>query len=350
MGAVRVERAYYVCKHCHAGHCPRDAELGLTKGDLSRGATEAVALAGALGSFAEAATKILPKLSGLRVSESTVERTTERVGEDVGKRLREGHTFGPARDWDWSKDAQGRTVGYVSVDATGVGMQGENGARADGRMASVGMVWNAGKPGQVRYVCGLTGGLGVLGQPLRNQAAQVGLDRAQRWVAISDGGAGLEDFLRVQFPRVEAVILDFYHAAEYLSAWARALHPDEHEARDVAHAWCHRLKHEGGEAVLADLQGIDVSSRTPTVQEAHRVVLVYFGNQVHRMDYPGYRAKGWLIGSGPVEAACKQVVGQRLKGTGMRWGEAGADAVCHLRALFRSEETQWSDYWASLAV
>ena len=46
MGAVRVERAYYVCKHCHAGHCPRDAELGLTKGDLSRGATEAVALAG----------------------------------------------------------------------------------------------------------------------------------------------------------------------------------------------------------------------------------------------------------------------------------------------------------------
>ena len=84
--------------------------------------------------------------------------------------------------------------------------------------------------------------------------------------------------------------------------------------------------------MLADLKKIDVSSRTPTVQEAHRVVLVYFGNQVHRMDYPGYRAKGWLIGSGPVEAACKQVVGQRLKGTGMRWGEGGADAECPLRA------------------
>ncbi len=350
IGHVRVERAYYLCKHGHAGHCPRDAALGLTKVDLSRGATEAVALAGALGSFAEAATKILPKLSGLRVSESTVERATERVGEDVGKRLSVGQTFGKASRWKWSKDAEGKTVGYVSADATGVGMQGDNGGAAEGRMASVGMVWNAGKPGQVRYVCGLTGGLKVLGESLRNQAAQVGMDKAQRWVAISDGGAGIEAWLRENFPRVEAVILDFYHVAEYLSEWSKVLHPDEAEAKDVAKTWCHRLKHEGGDVVLADLKGIDVSVRSATVQEAHRVVLVYFGNQVHRMDDPSYRAKGWLIGSGPVEAACKQVVGQRMKGSGMRWGETGADAVCHLRALFRSEKTQWDNYWTSLAA
>lgn len=350
IGHVRVERAYYLCKHGHAGHCPRDAALGLTKVDLSRGATEAVALAGALGSFAEAATKILPKLSGLRVSESTVERATERVGEDVGKRLSVGQTFGKASRWKWSKDAEGKTVGYVSADATGVGMQGDNGGAAEGRMASVGMVWNAGKPGQVRYVCGLTGGLKVLGESLRNQAAQVGMDKAQRWVAISGGGAGIEAWLRENFPRVEAVILDFYHVAEYLSEWSKVLHPDEAEAKDVAKTWCHRLKHEGGDVVLADLKGIDVSVRSATVQEAHRVVLVYFGNQVHRMDDPSYRAKGWLIGSGPVEAACKQVVGQRMKGSGMRWGETGADAVCHLRALFRSEKTQWDNYWTSLAA
>lgn len=324
--------------------------LGLTAGDLSRGATEAVALAGTLGSFAEAATKILPKLSGLRVSESTVERTTERVGEDVGKRLSAGRTFGSASRWEWSKDAEGQSVGHISADATGVGMQGENAAKAEGRMASVGMVWNAGTPGQVRYVCGLVGGLKVLGESLRNQAAQVGMDRVQRWVAISDGGAGIEGWLREHFPRVEAVILDFYHAAEHLSEWAKVLHPDEAEAADVARAWCHRLKHEGGEVVLSGLKGIDVSSRSAAVREAHRVLLVHFTNQVHRMDYPSYRAKGWLIGSGPVEAACKQVVGQRMQGSGMRWGEAGADAVCHLRALFRSEKTQWDAYWASLAA
>ena len=118
----------------------------------------------------------------------------------------------------------------------------------------------------------------------------------------------------------------------------------------MAGAWCRRLKHEDGQTVLAELRQLDVSDRSAGVQEAYRKVLVYFENQVHRMDDPSYRAKGWLIGSGPVEAACKQVVGQRLKGTGMRWGEAGADAVCHLRALFRSEKGPWDAYWASLAV
>ena len=125
---------------------------------------------------------------------------------------------------------------------------------------------------------------------------------------------------------------------------------DETEARDVARGWCHRLEHEGGAAVLAGLERVDVASRSEAVREAHRVRLVYFANQAHRMDYPAYRAKGWLIGSGPVEAACKQVVGQRMKGSGMRWGEAGADALRHLRALFRSEKTQWDAYWASLAA
>lgn len=52
------------------------------------------------------------------------------------------------------------------------------GAKADGRMAAVGMVWNPGVDGQVRDVCGMTGGLAALGEPLRRQAAQVGFDRA----------------------------------------------------------------------------------------------------------------------------------------------------------------------------
>jgi hypothetical protein len=39
------------------------------------------------------------------------------------------------------------------------------------------------------------------------------------------------------------------------------------------------------------------------------------------------------------------VVGQRLKLAGMRWGEDGAHALCHLRALYRSEKGQWDAFW-----
>jgi hypothetical protein len=351
LGEVEVDRAYYHCAHCHRGHCPRDAQLGLDRSKLSRGTNEAASLAGACCSFAEAATKVLPKLCGLRLSESTVERVSEKVGADVGLRLAEGQTFGKSTAWKWSKDADGKTVAYVSADLTGVGMQGPNGAKADGRMTALGMVFNAGRAGQARYVCGLTGGLEALAGPLRNQGAQVGMDRAQRWVAISDGGSGIEDWLAANFPRAEAVILDFYHASEHLCDWIGAVHPgdEEHHAR-LCEEWCHRLKHEGGAVVREALSAVDVSGRDAAVQEEHRKALVFFTNQAHRMDYPRYRAKGWMIGSGPVEAACKHVVGQRLKGTGMRWGEPGADDIGHLRALFRSEKGQWDDYWRSRAA
>jgi hypothetical protein len=76
----------------------------------------------------------------------------------------------------------------------------------------------------------------------------------------------------------------------------------------------------------------------------------YFENQVHRMDYPAYRARGWQIGSGPVESACQPVVGQRLKGAGMHWEADGADAVCHLRALFLSDQGQWDGFWNPKAI
>ncbi len=74
-------------------------------------------------------------------------------------------------------------------------------------------------------------------------------------------------------------------------------------------------------------------------------VVRYFENQSHGMDYPSYVTKGWAIGSGPVESACKTVVGQRMKGSAMRWGRDGAEAVAHLRALFKSGDRQWDACW-----
>jgi len=351
LGAVRLQRAYYHCRHCRSGHCPHDALLRLGDGDLTAAAREAASLAGALGSFAEAAQKVLPKLAGLRLAESTVERAAEAAGADVGARLRRGETFGPAQPWEWADDANGDSCAYVSIDATGVGMQGEGGAKAEGRMAYVGLVFTPGADGgagRARVAAGL-GGPAELGERMRRQAGQVGIDDARRWVALTDGGAGLEEFVGVYFPRCQCV-LDFYHAAEHLNGLAKALRPgDEEAAKALAGAWCHALKHEGPKAALAQLRGLDLRGRKREVRETHRLLVGYIEKNEHRMDYPRYREEGLLIGSGHVEAACKAVVGRRLKGNGMRWGEEGADALCHLRALFKSEKGQWDAYWAVAA-
>jgi hypothetical protein len=355
MGPIVLQRrASYYCAACHRGHVPIDAFLDLSVCKLTSAAEQVVTMAGTLDSFADAAEKLLPKLAGLKLSESTVQRTTEATGQRLGALWGQGHTLGAAADWNWNTDARGRSLAYVSVDATGVGMQGAGGTATEGRMAWVGKIFNPlphqraarskPQPPQARYLAGLIG-LEQLGEQLRRQAAQVGMDCAQQWIALTDGGSGLDSFMEVFFPRAVR-ILDFYHAAEHLNDLAKAVcHGDLEAAQPLAQAWCHQLKHEGGAAVLATLTKLELKDRSAAAREVHRQVVGYVGNNLHRMDYPHDQAEGWQIGSGHIEAACKTVVNQRLKRSGMRWGSDGADAVCHLRALYQSERDQWEALW-----
>lgn len=367
---VLPRRAYYHCTACHQGHCPAEAAFGLGASDLTPGAEQLAVLLGSVASFAEAARRLLPKAAGLRLAESTVERATEAAGHRLGQALAAGETFGGVADWTWTEDARGRTVAYVSVDATGVPIQGEGGVQAEGRMAWVGKVF-APRPqakakakakakdaeddiaakvrrpaaaGHARYLAGLMS-LEELGDPLRRQAAQVGMDRAEQWVALSDCGSGVDDFLRVNFPRAVR-IADFYHVAEHLGELAKAWHPGDPEAVETLRDdWCHTLKHRGGRATLGVIEALDRDGRSESALEVYRQVSQYLGNHADRMDYPSYIEAGWQIGSGHIEAACKTVVNERLKRSGMRWGEPGADAVCHLRALFKGDADQWEAFW-----
>jgi hypothetical protein len=355
---VTCSRAYYYCRSCGRGFAPWDGRAGLSEHRLSPAVERLSTLCGAVADSFEKGAELLRETTGIRLSESTVQRSTEAVGQRIAQHLQKGRLIGGKKGWNWFRDARGNTIGYIGIDATGVRQQGPKGAKADGRMAYVGMIFNPlpdrervfeglPKPGATmpaRYISGLYA-LAEMGALLRRQGAQVGLDQAQTWVALSDGGAGLEEFLRMNFPRVEAVILDFYHASEYLAKLAATLHPsDEAAALEQTKSWSRLLRDEGGEAMIAVLAEWDWPPRLGLAAVRHEV-LTYFRNQVHRMDYPQYEANGWFIGSGAVESACKTVVGQRLKGAGMRWGESGGDAVCHVRALYRSEGGQWDAFW-----
>ncbi len=105
------------------------------------------------------------------------------------------------------------------------------------------------------------------------------------------------------------------------------------------------MKHQGGSAVLAMLEGLDRSGLDAEASERYRLVRGHLRRNAYRMDDPSYLRSGWQIGSGSMESGCKAVVCQRLRGTGMRWEHDGADAVCHLRALLRSEPGQWEAFW-----
>jgi hypothetical protein len=76
--------------------------------------------------------------------------------------------------------------------------------------------------------------------------------------------------------------------------------------------------------------------------------LDYFRKRQRRMQYAEMKAQGLPIGTGVTEAACKTLVTQRLKQSGMRWGHAGGQAVLNLRSWAQSE--RFDQAWALLAA
>lgn len=158
-------------------------------------------------------------------------------------------------------------------------------------------------------------------------------------MALTDGGNSLDNLMDIHFPRAER-ILDIYHAAEYLGDLAKASCGDAADAEELVGEWSHQMRHEGGAAILATLESLDFTGRSPAAREALRIVTNYVRNNLHRLDYPHDREQGWQIGSGHIEAACRTVVNLRLNQSGRRWGSDEFDASCHLRALYEGEPGQ----------
>ena len=69
----------------------------------------------------------------------------------------------------------------------------------------------------------------------------------------------------------------------------------------------------------------------------------YLQHHRNRMRYPEFEAKGYCTPSGVTEGGCKNVIGARLKRSGMHWSVRGADAIIALRCCILSGRLQ--DTW-----
>jgi len=167
-----------------------------------------------------------------------------------------------------------------------------------------------------------------------------------RYVGLADGAKGNWEFLG---RHTQVQVIDFGHAAEYLSDAADVLFAGERGAkRPWLESACHRLKHEPGAArqLIRDLRRLAAGKGIAPDQAEVGAAITYFSNQgkAGRMDYPPLVESAIPIGSGVTEAACKVLVKQRLCGSGMRWKEPGAAAVLSLRCLSYTSE-RWGQFW-----
>jgi len=172
-------------------------------------------------------------------------------------------------------------------------------------------------------------------------------DSLKTLVCLMDGERKLWDLQQEWLGRA-VEILDFFHALERIRDVAKVVHPEDKSRREtwvtaqtqdllngriekVIRRW-RRLKRKAEKAKSWTSKNLE------TVSSA----ITYFTNNRHRMCYDEYLSRGYPIGSGMAEGACRNLVKDRLDCTGMHWRLAGARAMLKTRALYLNGE--WDDF------
>jgi hypothetical protein len=154
--------------------------------------------------------------------------------------------------------------------------------------------------------------------------------RCQDVVVLADGAPWIWQIAGKQFTGATQIV-DFFHACQHLAALAEArFGKASTEGQQWQKARQEDLRNNRLKNVLLEIRAWQPRSQTKR-QLRHRTYL-YFHHNAERMQYQTFLEKGYHIGSGVVEASCKQIVTQRMKLAGMHWRQESAEAIVALRA------------------
>lgn len=363
-GPVRVERTLYKDRTLPAQRAVSVMELrlGVVGGMWTP-------LAAEQGSWVVAqltpgkAEELFERLGNMQPSKSSLDRLPKLISErwEAGREtfesvLREGEGI-----------PEGTKSVAVSLDGVLAPMEGTKGPEKRRETASRGRL-TRGPAGYREVGCGtlsfcdgegkLLKAVRLARAPEEHKATLKGMLQAElsaalakrpdlRVVKIADGAKDNWTFLSQQLPPGPDV-LDFYHAAEHLNAALAAAYGDgtvEQRARFASLREVLLDDPDGAGKVIAALKYLH--EKHPRKKKL-ATELAYFRRHRHHMQYRTWQDEGLPVGSGVVEAACKTLVAQRLKLSGMQWGDRGAQAILTLRGWDQSD--RFDRAWALVAA
>ncbi|MCO5238020.1 MAG: UPF0236 family protein [Chitinophagaceae bacterium] len=263
----------------------------------------------------------MKKFIDVQVSSTQVYLVTDCYGKLAEKQVNESRSLEPVK-----KDE----VLYVQADGSMILTRDEGWKEVKvGRMFTSGSCIDPnGKSGWIRhsqYVAHLGNSRCFTGQMdgLIESYGRLG----DRLVFVCDGGTWIKNWIEDAFP--EAVsILDYYHACEHLHGFAKTTFTKDADREKWVNRQKELLLDSKVERVIANIQKQDAQS------EAAISLINYYTTNAYRMDYKTYKTIGaGIIGSGAIESAHRTVVQKRMKQSGQRWSNAGAQNMLNLRVL-----------------
>lgn len=307
------------CPHCRTLYHPVWDTLTLPPGTMTWAVGERAAHLGALLPSYTRATASLAYLTGIEISDREVELCTEGLGAAYALPEVRPPARGPQAD-----------VLYVEADAVLVHFREtlpwhEEKVfcvwRQTGERLHPPAYWTGDGPWETHLAA------------LQTLAEAEGLLTARVMVSLGDGAPPLWTLLTALAPQA-VQILDWYHVQTHLAEVAAVLPEGE--------TWHHiqriHLRDGASRQVLADLLHLARRAPTAAARAAARQCLGYLWRHRRRLDYVTARARGYPIGSGRIESACKLVVQQRCKGPGMRWERTQVNAVLHARCAWLNDD------------
>jgi hypothetical protein len=340
-----IPRAYYHCRSCGKGFAPLDEVLGLDRGSTSLRVRDKIARVSAMAPFGRGANELWA-LCGVHVSAKTFERVAEMIGKRIDAEVSslEKHILSGLAEIPAIVPERL----YITIDGATVPMVGS------WKESKVGAVYETfvDKDGEVQardveHVVTM-GDSEAIGDRIYALAFRRGVEHAGEVVVLADGGRWIWKQARENFPGA-IQILDFYHASEHLGEIARAWYGAD---GPKANKWLDKRKADFLEGRFERVMR-SIRAWHPTDaehQELKRGNIVYFTRNRKRMHYDQYLARGFHIGSGIAESACKCLVQARLKQAGMRWTKEGAASILQLRRLWLDEpEANFGQYAAMAA-
>jgi hypothetical protein len=324
-------RSYYQCE-CGRRWFALDEEQGLRAGQATEGMSSLLGLAGITVSFEEASRQIQQYLQ-VEVCANTIRQETQRIGKKQA--MKEQTWIEQSQDLDYLQERERQPKGpkrmYGSIDGAFVPLEKEWKEAKTVSWYQVGPRYGQKElhAREISYYTSLepaeTFGSLLWGTSVHHQA-----DHADELIFVCDGAAWIWKLVTHYFPNAVQIV-DWYHACQYLHAVAEALSLSQAEIDN----WLNVMKTLLWEG---QVEFIIKACRILQNQVGHPAerLISYYTNNLDRMQYAHFRAKGYFIGSGTVESACKQIVSMRLKRSGARWTHQGASLTAKARTAWLS--------------
>ena len=191
----------------------------------------------------------------------------------------------------------------------------------------------------------LQGDVQEVGKQLRKCARRAGFGKGHRVHGVGDGAPWIAKQVKKNFGQQGSYLVDFFHVCDYLSAAAQAITPEAAQQQAWLTQQKERLKADGLNALLNELQSNLESADTAEEMAPVRKCWRYLSQRQDQLDYAGAIRQSLPIGSGEIESAHRYIVQKRMKLPGAWWSPENAEHMLALRVCRANGE--WQAYWAT---